>query len=993
MASLLPSPTHAHTSIPAPFLLNPYVSMAAANPFTLYPDKPESAELLKKTENLKYYIPKIDDLIEIIEWGKLHIFTSLVASRMFDLTSVSRKGETIVSALTKKGSEKASYTMALAESGIDPRTLAPASFWENDLTPEQLGTLKEHYRKFGQAKRVEAVVIRALRTTKVHRKTYAAELCDKVSRHFPHINAERILNTAFSTQNIPVATNLLKIGASPDRCPSILPFAHFLYQDKKADEEKAVFAAKALPARFPAVSFDHTRVDTPSGALSQSMESLGATGLSEMFFRSQLAAIWGIDDWGSTIDHFPRPDTALFPSDIHAFFDLISDIGGYANNPIIITDKDLSNIEAKRKLSIEEPHRPIVITTGWKGHACVVVIERGPTETFLYIGNRAPLSPEIAPGVYKFRIDPSKVTKFLITRLILNQSDKWLESGTVTEGLAKEAGATSLELLAKLSHQRHPNCTWTSTAELACYILQRSAGNDHENSLLFMKKTRAKARREFLLRYLTMDRTINPHLHSPALVAAILAKSIVRLEENKGEVRCSYSECINFILTSGLSVDIMQLVYTLISKLHLSISVTESLRELATMLHTDISGVIQRLDPIYRPGEAVLRKLRSDQAKMDTTPLVFNSDFHVIDWLEDSSIPDSYKVAIVQELIPPLYAFSILSAPDITLTKEVKESLQIKTKEAGLPTTLPYIEKFGSQLSKIDYTNPKELQTYLEGLAQEERKYSTTTLNAETIIEINSFYCYLSFVLQDPHAGVPLAALLLQKTRKDLARLHDFYPKKRSFPEDILSKSRTQFEKNIDSLIAAPGWSSKNKISTVMNILRREPFDKLVQFALTVLQAIDSELNEYELAEQLLDALWKENPYIVQEIIISWLTSASAIEELYFSDVFPLLVDLLWKKDKHYMENILKEDQQNVALWPLDIQAIVQAYFIPDATTLNTNLPDNVPASLMAQDLDPDDRLILRLFFTELRIPPFHKRTRHDLEAEPIKPAHKPFRT
>lgn len=992
MAGLLPSPTHAHTNIPAPYLLNPFIAMSSANPFTLFPDAPASVEAIKKTENFKYYISKIDDIIEIIELGRIHIFKGLVASRLFDLTSVSSKGETVASALAKKGAEKAAYTLALAENGVDPRTLAPSTFWEKDLTEDQLAALYEHFQKFEQAKRVEALAVQALSAPQMHFKTQAKALCDKITPHVPYINMERILGAAFSNNNIRIAISLLSLGACADHCPSVLPFAHFLYRSAAPEEAKVVFATKAPPARFPAVSFDHTRVEGPGEALSRSMDSLGATGLSEMFFRSQLAAVWGIHDWGSTIDHFPKPDAALFPADIHTFFDFISVVDGYANNPIIITDKDLSYIEKKWELIQEEPHRPIVIASGWRGHSCVVVIERGPAGAFLYLGNRAPQSLEIDIGVYKYQIDPSKITKCLITKLIINESNEWLENFEKPDSLAKEVGSTSREVFASLPPQCHPNCTWTSTAELACYILQRSIGASHGDAYAFMKNIRIKARREFLFRYLKMDRTINPHLHSPVLLAAILAKSIVRMEEKKGEIPIAYFQCINYILTSGLSVDVMQLVYTLASKFHLSVSVTTALKDLATLLHTDIEGVIHRLDPIYRPGESVLRRLRSDQAKIDTTPLVFDSNFHAIDWLEEGDIPVDYKVAIVQNLIPPFYAFVILSAPGIALPAEVKEKLQEKVQKAGLPTTTYYLETFGAGPSNIDYTDPDALNTYLQHLAEEEHRYSTLLLNADTTAEISAFYCYLSFVLQDPHAGVPLAALLLQRKREDLARLYDYYPKKESFPEEILSRSHTKFLENIDGLIAGPGWPAKSKINTVMNILRKEPFEKQIQFALTFLQTLDNKLDEHEVADPFLEVLWEENPCIAQEILNRWLERAESREELYFSSVFPLLVDLLWANDQHFMQIVLGRDLQNVILWPSDIQAIIQIYFVPNLSTNDMNLPNNIPESLIALEVDPEDWTTLQQFFTENRIPPFNKRKRTDDEESSLPPAHKPFR-
>jgi len=958
---------------------NPYVQNTLKNPFIDLPDTEETYHFIKESKNFRFYIPKIEDLLDVIKAERVYAFGAMIESGMFDLKKIDPSGRTLMSTL-ERSANKGVFVGSLIDCKVNLTSLAPAEFWMRGVKGDLRAKITQAIKKSNQIRKIEDAIIQSMKhlssSSYYNRKT----LLEKITAHFPHLNVERIINVAMSSETLrPIVNHIVSMGGNPNRSRNALAYSI------AAAGGASPLQSAIIPARFPISSLDSHLVDVPLKSTAEKLHEASAHGLKEHVFRSQLGGLFGLDQWPKTLDELPRPYSAFRPEDISDFFDAIKGVRGFGSlDPIILSYKDIPVSSEKLALINSDATRPVILTSGWRGHATTVVIV-GST---IYKGNRTPFgnpSHRPEPGVYSGEIDRKKLTGSMIYKIITNVHAEWF-----TSKLELELGGAPTRLLSKRKPQVHPNCTWSSCAELSCYILQLHQWKTEEQAKDFVRQIRAKVRHSFLLSYLEFDRTHEPLLHSAPLLGGILAKCLRRRSERHPEYKAS----IDAIMASRLSVDMLQVIYNLDKKTKSKGKVIEYIEALASELSLSVEELFRKLDPYFRIDEHKYKQVLKEQDCRSAKLLTFTENFDVPYWLNHPLIPTEYKVALVKQLITPFLALTILAAgdhqavmndfaEDLETAPKVFESavrdalIEVITK-AGLTSSL--IDR-KHEISTISYTDSVGLGFYIESIQKQEAilaKQAVTRENAEVQKE---FYEYIAFLLQDPTVGITLTCVLLQST--SLEKVKDSYNHIGVFPDDILLKNKEVFLLALQSLINSPGWDLLSRKRVFMEYIARDPFKNQVELLYNFLHAIEKENVEGSilLIEDLLSSLWKENPFLIQDLFSRYLTTSS-ISSLYSSKAFSKLVDFLWQNAKSFMQAKIKGCPQNVGAWPNKIRQIVYLHFREDPVTKTVIFPADIIGSLLAQDLMSEHKEALVAFLTEHRIPPFIKR-RPESEIDP----------
>lgn len=956
---------------------NPYVQNTIKNPFLDLPDTKDTYYFIKDSNNFKFYIPKIEDLFEIVVAGKIYTFRGMIESGMFDLKKVDPSGRTLMSTL-ERSRKKPMYINYLIDCRVNLTALAPTEFWMRGVSPELQDRIRESIKESSRIKQIEDFIVLSLRYQFPFSLSSMKKIFNKITDHFPVLNLERIINVAMSAPSLrPLVNHVVALGGNPDRSRNALSYSI------AADGAPSSLTSRIIPARFPVTSLDTHLVDIPTKSAALKLDQASACGLYEHVFRSQLAGLFGLDLWPKTLDELPRPYSALKAEDISDYFDAIKEVRGFDSlDPIILTEKDLPVSLEKLALIHTVPTRPLIVTGGWKGHSAVIVI----IGDVIYKGNRTPLDP-LKSGVYSGRIDRSKLTAEMLGKIIGDENPpEWF-----SHQLEAELGGAPTTLLSLRKSQGHPNCTWSSCAEMSCYILQLHQGKTEEQAQDFVRQVRAKVRHSFLCSYLALDRTHEPFLHSAPLLGSILAKCLLRRNEKLPQ----YQACIDAIMASNLSVDMLQVIYNLDIKSNSKKKVIEYVTTFASELGISIKGLFRRLDPYYRVDEHKYKQVLKQQDSRFSILLDFSEYFDVSFWLNDPLIPTDYKVAIVKQLIPPFLALSLLAVSDhhallndfkteeevreMQLEPTVREALLEVIRKSGL-TGESLIDR-KHEISEIPYSDNVKLGEYIHAILLDQSLMAQQVLTNENAKKQKEFYEYIAFLLQDPIVGGMLTHGLLYS--ENLKKVKECYDAIGVFPDDILLRSKEGFLLALPDLLKLPGWELFSKKRVMMEFLAREPFKDQIEVLYKFFEALGNDNSEgsVQLIKELIFSLWNENPFLIQHLFSHYLKTYS-IDMLYEYKEFSIIVDFLWVNDKSFIQALLRMNPQIVTIWPKKMRQIAYLHFPEDPVTKKVSFPPDIIDSFFGLELGEEDTLAFVEFLTENRVAGFNKTRAEKVESQ-----------
>jgi len=904
---------------------NPYVTTSLSNPFLLMPDNETSTKAITEGTGLKYYIPKIDDLLEVIASGKLHIFRGMITSGIFDLHKVSLKGESLIASLEKKGNQKGPFIKILVESGVDLISLAPKEFWEGGLKTKDKKIIPLSLEKSSEARRVEKAIILSLKHLKANNtSSNRRRIFRQITKYAPHIDLQRILNAAMSCPDLSLLVKgLIKKGGNPNSCRNALSF---ISEISWREDTLPSFVSGMTPARFPLSSLDVEEALMPDCVTSVKLDAASLHGFQEHFFRSQLFSLFGLSDfWAGTLDPLPRPQANVSTTDLHHFFERIQSVVGYPSPPIFLSEHNSPICKKDWDVITRDSSRPIVIAAGWTNHATVAVIVGDK----LYKGNRYTFSKELSPGIYCSTIDRSKLTPELCDEIVANTNHLWFDYD-----LDLKLGGKPAELHSELKSQTHLNCTWASCAELSFYILQRHAGKTHRQAWLLVKQMKAKVRHSFLLSYLRHDRTHEPHLHSAPLLGAILAKCLFRERSDFPE----YAINIKAILDSGLSVDMLQLIYSINSKGKFGYHSDHAITSLAERMGIRADEVFERLDPFYRKEESAYRAMLKAQDNRPLNLSSFYDHFDVLEILNDPLIPESYKVRIASELIPPLCALILLEKEESrSLPDSIRSALSDVRAKVGLSDTEDFLRVYQEliesikseklQLKDIDYSDDQAITHFVRAVISMENTLSSNLISDKVKIQHKYLQELIGVFLRDRHAGFIAAADFLDQNPLP-ARLKAICDAEDRFPDGPLLRNKPALLKYLHTLIQFPGWDIDSKKRVITQWIRDEPFQTQASHFkefFWIIEKIKSD-ESLLLLDAIIKGVWEENPFVVHELFSSLLESSKKYKEaLALSQSFGKIAEFLWDNDADFMKSKLKEDIENVALWSKEMRKALRS--------------------------------------------------------------------
>ena len=965
--------------VPYRYSSNHYVSQTLTNPFLSLPDTEKSGKAIVEGHRFRYYIPKIDDLLEVISEGKLHIFRGMIASDIFDLQSVSMKGETLISSLEKKGKLKVIFTKILADCGVDLASLAPPSDWKKGLSKQEKHIISLSLIKSEKARRVEAAIIDSFKHLKRNPScAFKKPIFRQITKYAPSLSMRKIIHAAMPCLALrPVVEYLIKKGANPNFSRNTLGFIRKI---DISDDSLPTLVSALKPARFPVTGFSGLQTELPDRCASTRLHNASLHGFQENFLRSQLFTVFGISDFACTLDPLPRPQKCLSDTDFYQFFERIQNVVGYpSSSPLFLTEHNLPISEEDWKSVRLDRSRPIIIVSGWDFHATVVVI----VEDKLYKGNRAAQCEELKDGIYCADIDRMKITPELFQEITTNMSPKWFEY-TLDLKLSDKQST----LYSELKPQMKYNCSWSSCAELSFYILHRHNGKTHEQAWILVKKMKAKVRHSFLVSYLKHDRTYEPHLHSAPLLGAILAKCLLRESDDLPE----YAIMVDAILESGLSVDMLQLYYSICVKKGKTIET--DLEGLKKRLKLSPEKIFEKLDPFFRKEEhdykCILKARDGDSIGLSP----FHSNFRAIKWLDMKKapeIPEAYKVEIVNKLIPPFCALILLaSAEPETFSPSVKAALISVCQKAELSDPEDFISRYKDsfktstkpvlQLENIEY--PETIH-FIDSIIIAENEAFSYPTNPFAIDLMKLIHELIPLILRDPAGGFGLTVSLLSNEDIPL-RIKKLCSKKEVFPDGPLLRHKERLELDLSFFIDLPGWDISSKKRVLLTWIKGKPFDKQVALLQQFLSTLENK-KPYEylsLTDALIEELWKETPFIIYEVFSAWLEfSKDDREVLYVISIFHRITEFLWNNDPDFMKSKLKEDINNAALWSKEIRLAIRQEKPLDDEILSSDVPvDDYDDTEVYSDwihakqlsLDTEERLIS--FLRERCIFPFNKR-------------------
>jgi hypothetical protein len=963
---------------------NPYVTQTLTNPFLSLPDTEKSRKAIVEGHRFRYYIPKIDDLLEVISEGKLHIFRGMIASDIFDLQSVSMKGETLISSLEKKGKLKFIFTKILADCGVDLESLALPSEWKKGLSKQEKHIISLSLIKSEKARRVGAAVIESFKHLK-RNPSHALKkpIFRQITKYVPSLSMTKIIHAAMPCLALrPVVEYLVKKGANPNFSRNTLGF---IQKIDISDDSLPTLVSAFKPARFPVTGFSGLETELPDQSASTRLHKATLHGFQENFLRSQLFTVFGISDFASTLDPLPRPQKSLSDTDFYQFFERIQNVVGYPSSPLLsssplfLTEHNLPISEEDWESVRLDRSRPIIIVSGWDFHATVVVI----VEDKLYKGNRAAQCEELKDGIYCADIDRMRITPKLFEEITTNMSPEWFEY-TLDLKLSEKQSTLYSELKPQVKY----NCSWSSCAELSFYILHRHNGKTHEQAWILVKQMKAKVRHSFLVSYLKHDRTYEPHLHSAPLLGVILAKCLLRESDDLPE----YSIMVDAILESGLSVDMLQLYYSICAKQGKTIET--DLEGLKKRLKLTPEKIFEKLDPFFRKEEHHYKCILKAQDGNSIGLSPFHSNFNAIKWLDmkkTPEIPETYKVEIVNKLISPFYALILLaSAEPETFSPSVKDALISVCQKAELSDPEDFISRYKDsfktstkpvfQIENIEYPQTTNFISSII-LAEREAFSYPTNLFAKDLMKL--IHELIPLILRDPAGGLSLTAHLLSNEDIPL-RIKKLCSEKEVFPDGPLLRHKEGLNLDLSFFMHLPGWDISSKKRVLLRWIKGEPFDQQVALLQKFLGTLENEKpDEYlSLTDALIEELWKETPFIIYEVFSAWLElNKDQREALYVLRIFPRITEFLWNNDPEFMKSKLKEDINNAALWSKEIRLAIRQEKPLDDEILSSDGPevdydetevytDWILAKQLS--LDTEERLIS--FLRERCIFPFNKR-------------------
>jgi hypothetical protein len=940
---------------------NPFVEFTKINPFSHYPNTEEAARSLCSEPISKYYIPKIEDLLQIAENGKIHIFKAMIHMRLFDLHAISFNKETLVSYLRRKGDSAAPYIEILIEEGIDLESLAPLSFWKSCSESSLNARIDVCAERVIEAKKIEHFCLHLLKNQNLTQDVLIT-LKGAISPHLPYINLERILNTALYQEKTEFQHFLLSLGAKTLRCRDIIYYIRHNASKNKQSETvlKAVTETTCPAVHLPSDSSGATEIFSPK--TTENLESALYHGTREHMFRSELSAVFGLDNWTATFDKFSRPDSLLYYQSTVNFFNAIRFAGGIPDNATILTPDDIPLSPEKFWEITSDPTLPLILLSGWEEQASIVILIGDK----IYRGNRAPY--EADPGVYVGTFDRAKLSIKSIRNIIRNKSPTWFE-----KDLPLSLGA-HFTTNHKLKKQEQHNCTWTSCAELSSFIFSLDEGLDLLEAWNKTKAIRAKVRLSLLQSYLTYNRITTPHLHSPPLLGKILAKCYLKIRsDNQRE----YIDSARIILKSKLSIDMMELMCTLskgiINDEKLNENLEEALLDLKNLGDFKDLEELFRLDPEFHFDEKRYRKTLEQLRKPD---ILFSHFFDIIDpisFINLKSVPIWYKLSVLRELLSPVKALTTLSELPFEKSCPYRPALIENLKSAGLEKPEKHLSTFADTLKKIDLKKTKELHRFLRKLLSTENDLFSHPHLEEKIIDIHEF---IVFLLKDPWVGFVLPLHLLGRP-ETLARISKDVPIVNLFPSLFIRKHL--FIKNILIFIKQPGFNLITGTTILHQFLKDQSIYEQLPLTYTFFNALDSSDLEtsHEILRSLLGILWTENPFVVEKSFILLLTSVTN-SQLACSNLFPIFVDFLWSKDSAFMKENVLVNKLDVTLWPCIPRSLVRKHFPIDPDKEEYSLPEDFLEQIFTKDLSKEEKINLENFLSTFRIGKFTKTRRGD---------------
>ena len=940
---------------------SPFVGFAKINPFLDYPDTEEAARSLCSEPINKYYIPKIEDLLQIAENGRFHIFKAMIHMRFFDLHAISFNKETLVSYLRSKGDSAAPYIRILIDEGIDLESLAPLSFWKSCSDSSLNARIDLCAERVIEAKKIERYCLHLLRNENLTQDV-CTTLKATIAAHVPYIDLERILNTALYQEKIEIPQFLLSLGAKPLRCRDLTyHIKHHASKNKQSEPFLKAVTETTCPAiHLPIDSSGSTEI-FPLKTI-ENLEIASYDGTREHMLRSELSALFGLHNWTATFDKFSRPDSLLYYQSTLDFFTAIRCAGGIPDNASILSPHDIPLSPQKFGKITSDPTLPLILLSGWENHASIVILIGDK----IYRGNRDPYKAD--PGVYVGTFDRSKLSINSICNIIRNNSPSWFE-----EDLPISLGA-HFTTTHKLKHQKQLNCAWTSCAELSSFIFSLDEGMDLLEAWKKTKATRAKVRLSFLQSYLTYNRITTPHLHSPALLGKILAKCYLKISSDN---QSTYIESARIILKSHHSIDMMELMCTLskgiISDKKLNEKLEEALLHLKSLGNFKDVEELFTLDPEFYYDEIRYRKILEQLRKPD---ILFSEFYHIIDpmsFINLKGVPIWYKISVLKDLLSPVKALTALRELPFEKSCPYRPALIENLKSAGLEKPEKHLSTFADTLKEIDLKKTKVVQKFLKKLLSRENDLFSQPHSEDELIDIHEF---IVFLLKDPCMGVVLTLHLLAKP-ETLARICKDVPIVNLFP--VLFIKKHLFIKNISIFIKQPGFNLITGTSILYQFLKDQSIFEQLPLIFTFFNALDSSNLETapEILRSLLETLWNENPFVVEKSFILLLTLVTN-SQLACSNLFPLFVDFLWAKDSAFMNEKVLVNKLDVTLWPCIPRSLVRKHFPLDPDKKEYSLPKDFLEQIFTKDLLEEEKTHLINFLSTFRIGNFTKTRRGD---------------
>jgi len=934
---------------------NPFVVLSQYNPFIEFPDTEESRRAIAFSPHYPYYIPKIEDLLQVAKSKKFHLFTGMIQSRLFDLHTVSPTGETLISVLDSIEDARSILIEILTTEGIDLESLAPLSFWKKEAKAPIEERVEVCAQKIISAKHLERYLIGLLKHGRIT-PAILKDLKKSITSHIPYINLERILNDALYAENGNALIKfLLSLRANPSRCKDTSYYIGQIAQIKPYSTVLKALAKDTCPA-IPPPRDSFGKALTLTGSASKRLEKLSYPGTKEDILRSELSALFGLDKWTRTFDCLSRPGSGLIDEDISDYFTEINRSGAIPERSIILTSKDIPLSAKKFTRITSDPTTPLIIISGWLEHACIVVLIGDK----IYRGNRG--AKEAEPGIYIGTFNRGNLSIKSISDIILNTSATWFEN-TLPESLG--AHWTVVETL---KPQRQENCTWASCAELSSFIFKLDEGVEPYDAWEYTKSIRAKVRLNLVKSYLSYDRTNMPHLHSAPLLAKILAKCYLKIDPDYPE----YIEAAGLILASGLSIDMMELMCTLVRTLKSDEELDEALIDLGTIANLKKFEFFS-LDPEYRPEE---KKYRLTVEKLERPSLMlwhFHDIIDPISFMNLKTVPETYKLSVIKELLSPFLAFKMLSQLTFQKTQPLGIALFDNLKRAGLIAPEKHLLKYSQDIKDISRTDDRSIITFLYKIVNREKDLS---LKSESDTELKEIHEFLYFLLKDPQIGYVLTQLLLQRY-DTLERLNHDSPIEKIFSS--IFDAKYAFTSHIKEYIKHPGFNQEIGTKILHQFLKDEPIHEKTRLSVIFFEALDE--CEVETARQitanLLDILRHENPFIVQNTFLRLLESHTR-DEMSLSTVFPVFIDFFWKHDPAFITSKLSTDKFNTNLWPMLGRTLIRKYYPINVEDKTAPLPENFLEEIFTKDLSESEKLGLRLFLSTYRIGNFTKTLRGD---------------